>query len=225
MIEIGAGTGALTEFLLERAGRVVAIEKDPALVARLAERFSGMAHLEIVQADVLALDLGQWGSAVVAGNLPYYITSPILNKVLALGPHLRRAVLLLQKEVAERLTAAPGSRAYGFLTVRTRLFADPEIVFLVGRGAFRPPPKVESALVRLAPVRPEQRWEVADPEAFLRFAARCFRQKRKTIRNNLERYYSRAALEARPEAGRRAEELSLEELAELYRKLEQAVVG
>ncbi|MCS6952381.1 MAG: 16S rRNA (adenine(1518)-N(6)/adenine(1519)-N(6))-dimethyltransferase RsmA [Bryobacterales bacterium] len=223
VIEIGAGTGSLTACLLERAASVIAIEKDPALAARLAERFAGAAQLQIVQADVLALDLGQWGPAVVAGNLPYYITSPILDKVLALGAHLRRAVLLLQKEVAERLTAPPRDRAYGFLTVRTRLFAEPEILFLVGRRAFRPPPQVDSALVRLVPVSPEERWGITDPHAFLRFAARCFRQKRKTIRNNLERYYG-PALQALPEASRRAEELSIEQLARLWRELDEPVL-
>lgn len=224
VVEIGAGSGSLTEFLLARAAKVVAIEKDPELAAQLSRKFSGQKHLEIVHADVLSLDLGRWGPAVIAGNLPYYITSPILEKILDLRTRLRRAVILVQKEVAERLTAGPGERAYGFLTVRTHLFAQPEIVFLVGRGAFRPPPKVDSALVRLTPVVPEERWGIRDPAGFLQFAARCFRQKRKTIRNNLERYYSRATLEAFSETRRRAEELSIEQLACLYEQLGKPVL-
>jgi 16S rRNA (adenine1518-N6/adenine1519-N6)-dimethyltransferase len=224
VIEIGAGSGSLTEFLLARAAKVVAIEKDPALAARLSEKFSSCTRLEVINADVLSVDLGRWGPAVIVGNLPYYITSPILEKILDLGSRLERAVILIQKEVAERLTAAPGRRAYGFLTVRTRVFAEPEILFLVGPGAFRPPPKVDSALVRLTPVSPEQRWGIRDPAGFLQFAAWCFRQKRKTIRNNLERYYGRARLQAFSETSRRAEELSIEQLVCLYQQLGKPVL-
>jgi len=225
VVEIGAGSGSLTEFLLARAAKVVAIEKDPALAARLSEKFSSCTRLEVINADVLSVDLGRWGPAVIVGNLPYYITSPILEKILDLGSRLERAVILIQKEVAERLTAAaPGRRAYGFLTVRTRVFAEPEILFLVGPGAFRPPPKVDSALVRLTPVSPEQRWGIRDPAGFLQFAAWCFRQKRKTIRNNLERYYGRARLQAFSETSRRAEELSIEQLVCLYQQLGKPVL-
>jgi len=219
VIEIGAGRGALTRFLVERAERVIAIETDPRLAERLAERFAGAPNLTLVRADVLKTDLGQWGPAVVAGNLPYYITSPILNKVLALGPLLRRAVFLVQKEVAERLTAAPGGRDYGFVTVRTALVTKPELLFAVKPSAFRPPPKVDSAVVKLEMRAPEERAQVDDPAAFLEFAARCFHQKRKTIRNNLAAVYPRALLDACPETGRRAEQLSLEELAALFGRL------
>lgn len=219
VIEIGPGKGALTKHLLARAGRVVAIETDPVLVAFLKERFSETAELTVVCSDVLAADLGQWGPAVVAGNLPYYIASPILAKVLGLGALLRRAVFLLQKEVAQRLTASPGSRDYGFLSVRTQFFARPEILFTVRPGAFRPPPKVESAAVRLEPLDPDSRQAVDDPARFLEFVLRCFRQKRKTIRNNLAGTVSRAVLDSIAETGRRAEDLSLEEFVTVYRKL------
>ncbi len=213
VVEIGPGRGALTQHLLERAGRVVAIELDRELAARLRNDFPG---LEVIEGDVLATDLAQWGPAVVAGNLPYYITSPILEKLFTLGPLMRRAVVLVQLEVAERLTAKPGTRDYGYLTVQTNLFSEPELLFRIPPGAFTPPPKVDSAAVRLTPRMPRH-WNV--PEAtFLEFAGRAFRQKRKTLRNNLVPFYGRE-IETWPEARLRAEQLSLERLIGLYRRL------
>ncbi len=123
VIEIGPGRGALTERLLKRAARVVAIEVDPYLASHLERKFAGEPRLEVVRADVLETDLARWGPAAIAGNLPYYITSPILEKALRL--RFSRAVFLVQKEVAERLAAKPGSRDYGFLTVETAVFEWP----------------------------------------------------------------------------------------------------
>jgi len=151
VIEIGPGRGALTSHLVARAGRVIAIEIDPVLVQYLRAEFREEPRLTVVETDVLKADLTQWGQATVAGNLPYYITSPILEKTLALGSLLNRAVFLVQKEVAERLTARPGSRDYGYLTVQTQLASVPELLFSVPASAFRPPPKVDSAVVRLTP--------------------------------------------------------------------------
>jgi 16S rRNA (adenine1518-N6/adenine1519-N6)-dimethyltransferase len=216
VIEIGPGRGALTRFLLERAGRVLALEIDPGLAAELRQRFPGEERLEVLEADVLETSLAQWGPAVVAGNLPYYITAPILERICGMGPLLKRAVVLVQEEVAQRLTALPGSRAYGFLTVRTLLFTQPELLFTVPPGAFHPPPKVRSAAVRLTP-----RAAGEDPGTLLEFASRCFRQKRKTLRNNLAPYYGRR-IERQPEAGLRAEQLSLEQLQALRARLEDS---
>ena len=123
-IEIGPGRGALTEFLLARADRVVAIELDPELAAGVRRRFP---QVEVVEADVLDTGLSRWGPAVVAGNLPYYISSPILERIFGMGEALRRAVVLVQLEVAERLVAKPGTRDYGYLTIATRLFSQPRI--------------------------------------------------------------------------------------------------
>ena len=216
VIEIGPGRGALTAHLLQLASRVIANEIDEDLAARLRARFAGEPRLEVVTANVLEADLSRWGQAVVAGNLPYYITSPIVERTLRLGPLLERAVFLVQKEVAERLAALPGSRDYGYLSVLAQLCARVETLFGVPPAAFRPPPKVESAVVRLTPHGAPLS---ADPEGFLRFAARCFRQKRKTLRNNLLEAYGREAVGSQPEAAMRAEQLSVAQLVDLYRRL------
>jgi 16S rRNA (adenine1518-N6/adenine1519-N6)-dimethyltransferase len=151
VVEIGPGKGALTERLLARAGRVVGIEIDPYLAGRLREKFPD--RLEVIEADVLDTDLNQWGPAVVAGNLPYYISTAILSRVLSPGSLLARGVLLVQKEVAERITAGPGSRAYGGLSVEAQLYADVRVLFAVRPSAFHPPPKVESAMAYRYPAR------------------------------------------------------------------------
>jgi len=213
VIEIGPGRGALTAKLLDRAARVIAIEIDHDLAGYLRQRFAGDARLEVIEADVLSVDLAQWGPAPIAGNLPYYIASPILERALRLRPP--RAVFLLQKEVALRLVAQPRSRDYGYLTVATALFATARLVCEVPPSAFRPPPKVDSAVVEFSPCAPA----MADPEAFLAFAAQCFRHKRKTIRNNLAVVYGKGVVESWPEAALRAEQLSLPQLEEMWRRL------
>jgi 16S rRNA (adenine1518-N6/adenine1519-N6)-dimethyltransferase len=219
VVEIGPGRGALTDKLLARAGRVVAVEVDPYLAGKLRQKYAGDPRLEIVHADVLRTDLGQWGPAVVAGNLPYYITSPILERVLGLGGLLRRAVLLIQKEVAARLVAAPGDRDYGYLTVRTALAAEARWLFDVKPAAFHPPPKVDSSVVRLDPCDRIGAWGIAGREAFLAFVGACFRQKRKTLRNNLAPVYGREVVESWPEAGLRAEQIAPAGFADLFSRL------
>lgn len=213
VVEIGPGKGALTESLLERSDKVVAIEVDPHLVHYLRQKFRDpieAGRLEVIEGDILKTD---FSGAVIAGNLPYYITSPILEKVFALGEGWSRTVFLMQSEVAERLAAIPGKRDFGYLSVQTQVHAHPEILFPVPRDAFRPPPKVDSAVVRL-----ERRSlpEVPDPVSFLKFASLCFRHKRKTLRNNLAPLYEIGGLE---EGRMRAEQMSIPQLAALYAQI------
>lgn len=216
VVEIGPGRGALTTHLLEHAERVIAIEIDPVLVQYLRAKFRDEPRLEIVESDVLKADLSAWGPVAVAGNLPYYITSPIVEKVLGLRSLLQRAVFLVQKEVAERIATGPGSRDYGYLSVSTQFQAEAELLLTVPPGAFRPPPKVDSAVVRLTP---RAALPVKNPDAFLRFAGLCFRQKRKTLRNNLLGAYDREVLDQLPQSGKRAEQLSIPELIGLFESL------
>jgi 16S rRNA (adenine1518-N6/adenine1519-N6)-dimethyltransferase len=215
VVEIGPGRGSLTEKLLQRAARIVAVEVDPLLVESLRLKFASEPRLEIVCADVLETDLAQWGRATIAGNLPYYIASPILEKVLPLNPP--RAVFLIQKEVAERLVARPGDHEYGYLTVRTALFARPSLLFEVKPAAFHPPPKVDSAVVLIEPRTCDP--GVPDCDAFLRFVGQCFRQKRKTLRNNLAGCCGKEVVDAWPEASLRAQQISLEGFVEMFRRL------
>lgn len=217
MIEIGPGRGALTERLAARADRIIAIEIDAALVEPLREKFRSSPGISVIRADALETDYGQWGPAVIAGNLPYYAATPIIEKTLAGAA--RHAVFLVQKEVAARLTARPGSRAYGYLSVRTQLLAYAEELFDVAPSAFRPPPKVQSTVVRLRPHAMAAELGIADAGNFLAFVGQCFRFKRKTIRNNLAEVYGRSALDRLSQAGQRAEELTLLQFAELYRLL------
>jgi 16S rRNA (adenine1518-N6/adenine1519-N6)-dimethyltransferase len=216
VLEIGPGRGALTQFLIPAASRVVAVEVDQVLVHYLQEKFRGEANFSVVQGDVLQTDLTQWGPVSVAGNLPYYITSPIIERVLALGPLLLNAVFLIQKEVADRIVSGPGSRDYGYLSVACQVVAETKYIMTVPPAAFRPPPKVDSAVIQLLPRRQSL---VPDVAGFLKFASACFTQKRKTLRNNLAPVFGKDRIEAQPEAGLRAEQLSVDQLASLYARV------
>ena len=235
VIEIGPGHGAITAILAARCRRLIAIELDPALAAELRFRFRAAPQVEVVEADVLEVDCAalvpHGESADVAGNLPYYITSPILMRLFAAGASglLARAVVMMQREVAERLSAAPGCREYGLLSATTQMNARVETLFTLPPTAFSPPPDVFSTVLRLefAPRFEELGVDAAGFDAFLRI---CFAQKRKTLANNLRasshtsaRGYStdelRAAWPDEIPPLARAESLALEPLAALYRAL------
>ncbi len=214
VLEIGPGRGALTRHLLRHSDEVHAVEIDPPLVRFLQSHFSAEPRLHIHLSDVLDTDLTQWGPAVLAGNLPYYITSPIIDRFLHLDARFPSAVFLMQWEVAARLLANPCTRDYGYLTVSTRLVCDVQLVCKVPPDAFHPPPKVDSGAVLL------QR-KSSPPEhldELLKFVGRCFRQKRKTLRNNLREVYGEG-IDSAPEAGMRAEQLPLPQFLDLYRRL------
>ncbi len=214
VIEIGPGRGALTRHLLPRTDELHVVELDRSLVAYLERKFGTETKLKIHQGDVLETDLAQWGPAALAGNLPYYITSPIIEKFVRMDARFRIAVFLMQWEVAERLLANPGNRSYGYLTVATRLFCDVELVSKVPPSAFVPPPKVDSGavLLRRKDQPPEQLNQL------LRFVSRCFLHKRKTLRNNLRGIYGDQA-DSMPEARLRAEQLSIEQFVDLFQRL------
>lgn len=216
-IEIGPGRGALTERLLALADRVVAIELDASLAAYMRDRWRGESRLEIVEANALDVDWSQWGGGVLAGNLPYYIATPMVSRYVREPGSLSQAVFLIQKEVAERITAKPGGREYGYLSVECQFFARTEYLFTVAPGAFQPPPKVDSAVIRLTPRR---ELILNDAEGFMAFVSTCFRQKRKTLRNNLVGSYPAELLAGSAEISKRAEQLSVEEFVELYRTIE-----
>jgi 16S rRNA (adenine1518-N6/adenine1519-N6)-dimethyltransferase len=218
VVEIGPGRGSLTTYLLTRTDRVIAIEIDRGLAQRLAQTYAADPRLEVVEANALEIDLAQWGPATITGNLPYYAATAILERVMALGPLVRRGVFLTQKEVAERITASPGSRAYGYLSVAMQLSADIELLFEVSPAAFHPPPKVDSAVLRFVPHDRAAEMGIADRLDFLRFVALCFRQKRKILRNNLAAKYG-AAVDAWPEVMVRAEQIGIPVFAAMYRRL------
>ena len=214
-IEIGPGRGALTRHLLPRTDELHAIELDSSLAQYLKSKFAAESKLHVHHADVLAADLAQWGPAVIAGNLPYYITSPIIEKFLSLDARFPLAVFLIQREVADRLLAQPGTRAYGYLTVATRLICDVQLVSLVPASAFVPPPKVDSTAVRF--IRRSESPPPLLPD-LLAFVGRCFAQKRKTVRNNLRPFYG-PIVDALPEAPLRAEQLTIPQFISLHARL------
>jgi 16S rRNA (adenine1518-N6/adenine1519-N6)-dimethyltransferase len=229
-IEIGAGHGEMTGLLAGAASRVVAIETDSRLAENL--RQSVVAHpgewpgVEVVAGDVLQLDLGKLGGERfrVYGNLPYYITSPILHHLFEFADRIASIHVVIQFEVAARIAARPGRRAYGYLSAACQFYARPEIVLRIPPGAFRPPPRVTSALVRMTVPGERASLDVRDDQRFLQFVQTCFGHKRKTLRNNLRAVATddriREALAAcalRSDA--RAEQLSLAQFAALSTKL------
>ena len=226
-IEIGAGHGEMTEQLVASGAAVYAIELDAPLIAglqRLAKQFS---NLIVVPGDVLELDLAaiaQGRRLRVYGNLPYYITSPILQRLFDVADLLDEIHIVIQREVALRLAAAPGSSDYGYLSVLTQYFSRPDIAMEIHREAFTPPPEVESALVTLRFPGARASLVIPDEKALFDFVKMCFAKKRKTLVNNLRALAepetvreALAALQLRPDA--RAEQLTVSQLAALHRHL------
>jgi 16S rRNA (adenine1518-N6/adenine1519-N6)-dimethyltransferase len=220
-LEIGPGAGALTLPLAARCREVVAVELDAALAARLRER--APANVRIVTGDALRVDLRELAPAGtrLVGNLPYYVSSPLLRRLLDLHDRARDVHVMLQDEVAARVASPPGSRNYGILSVLYALWADVDVPLRFPRGAFDPPPKVDSALLR-ARFLPHPRAEVDDPESFERLVQTSFTRRRRTLENNLQDSYPNLKEHLRLlniEGRRRAETLSVVEFAQLARAL------
>jgi 16S rRNA (adenine1518-N6/adenine1519-N6)-dimethyltransferase len=245
VLEIGPGRGVLTSLLAKRTRRLIAVELDRVLAAQLRLRFGMFPNVEVIEADILAIDfdslfgpkpgLSRPGiefkptPASVIGNLPYYITSDILLRLFDYSKYFEILVILVQREVADRIAAEPGSRDYGLLSATTQLYARVEKLFTLPPGAFAPPPKVHSTVLRLTMAPRDQELGLTMngfKDGFIDFLKLSFGQKRKTLWNNLKSNYAedrlRAALsQAGVKPAARAETLSLEESAALFLALRQ----
>ena len=229
VVEIGPGRGALTDALAARSGRLLALEIDATFMDGLRERFGATSHVEIRHADARRFDYATLrglrpdpaGRVLVVGNLPYSVGKPILAALVEAGPAIDEMALMLQREVAERVAARPGSKTYGALSVLTQVAAFVRLAFTVPPGAFSPPPQVESAVLHLKPYE-QPPVPVADPAHFASVVRAAFGQRRKSLANalasglGLATERARALVEAAGiDPGRRAETLSLAEFARL----------
>jgi 16S rRNA (adenine1518-N6/adenine1519-N6)-dimethyltransferase len=239
VLEIGPGRGILTSLLAKRARRLIAVELDRVLAAQLRLKFSMSRNVEIIEADILSIEfdslfgpkpgLGRPGidwkpePVRVVGNLPFYITSDILLRLFEFAKYFESIVIMVQREVADRIAAKPGGREYGMLSATAQLYGRVENLFTLPPGAFVPPPSVHSSVLRLTLDPQQERLGVAG-DGFIDFLRLSFGQKRKTLWNNLKEKYpapelKRALAEAKVKATARAETLSLEESAAVYRAL------
>jgi 16S rRNA (adenine1518-N6/adenine1519-N6)-dimethyltransferase len=242
VLEIGPGRGILTSLLARRARRLIAVELDRVMAAQLRLKFGMARNVEIIEADILSVEfntlfgpkpgLGRPGidwkpePVRVVGNLPYYITSDILLRLFEFSKYFESIVIMVQREVAERIAAKPGGSDYGMLSATAQLYGRVENLFTLPPGAFIPPPSVHSSVLRLTLDPQQERLGVAG-DGFIDFLRLSFGQKRKTLWNNLKSSYPEAALkralaEAKVKPGARAETLELEESAAIYRALRKA---
>jgi 16S rRNA (adenine1518-N6/adenine1519-N6)-dimethyltransferase len=239
VLEIGPGKGALTEVLARRAKRLIAVELDRMMATELRFKYRQQPHVEIIEADVLKLDfrtvlnrtIGPLNDlrplkparARVVGNLPYYITSDILLRLFEFHDQFDVIVIMVQREVADRIAASPGTRDYGLLSATAQLYTKVESLFTLPPGAFVPPPKVHSTVLRMT-VAPRFAELQIKPEEFIGFLKTAFAMKRKTLLNNLKRDYREEAVRetlkaAGIRADVRAEALPLEQSADIFRRL------
>jgi 16S rRNA (adenine1518-N6/adenine1519-N6)-dimethyltransferase len=226
-LEVGAGHGEMTRLLAASGAHVIAVELDPRLLRHLQDVERDYRGVRSIAGDILSLDLGeitQGHRFSVYGNLPYYITSPILHRLFERTAAIEEIYIVVQLEVAARLAAPPGTSDYGYLSVFTQYHAKPEIVLRIPPAAFRPPPKVTSALVHLRPPGERANLGLRDEGRFFEFVKQCFAQKRKKLTNNLRALTTPEAignilhaLGIRSDV--RAEQLSVAQFAQLYHRL------
>ncbi len=232
VVEIGPGKAAITDLLASRAGRLIAIELDRELAPRLRERFAARPNVEIIESDVLNVNLSTLAQPtenhsreklLVIGNLPYYLTSDILLHLAAHEAAIDRAVLMVQREVADRVAAQPGSRDYGLLSVTVQIHGTVEKILTLPPGAFSPPPEVHSTVLRWT-FQPQYHQLGVEPAPFTAFLRHCFAQKRKTLANNLRAAgwqpaeVASALHVARIAPTTRAEALTASELAAVFQQ-------
>jgi 16S rRNA (adenine1518-N6/adenine1519-N6)-dimethyltransferase len=239
VVEIGPGKGALTDTLAQRAGRLIAIELDRLLATELRFKYSRFPNVEVLEGDVLKIDFRtvlrrsagpltdlrpvKPEPARVVGNLPYYITSDILLRLFEYHDLLATIVIMVQREVADRIAARPGSRDYGLLSATAQLYCRVDNLFTLPPGAFAPPPKVHSSVLRLT-VAPRFSELQVEPAPFIQFLKLAFAMKRKTLVNNLKSAYADAAIKSALKAAGlradvRAEAVELGQMAEVFRAL------
>ena len=228
VIEIGPGAGVLTAELAEISHKVVALELDKRLLSVLSETLSGYDNIKILNADVMKTDLKQLlkeefpdGKAVVCANLPYYITSPVIMKILEERLPIQSLTVMVQKEAAERICAAPGTRQSGAISAAVHYYSEPELLFKVSKGSFMPAPKVDSAVIKLNILK-EPPVKVEDEQMFFKVVKAAFSQRRKTLSNSLssglsvsKSVISDILLSAGIDATARAEEMTMEQFAKI----------
>ena len=233
IVEVGAGLGTLTARLAEltTAGKVIALETDPDMIRVLRAELGNVDNLQIEQADALRYDLksaGRWagGTITVCGNLPYHIASQLIFRVLDAREFVRHAVFMVQKEMADRIVASPGTKEYGALGVMVRTYADVTTVVKVSAGSFVPPPKIDSTVLKLVPLA-EPRAKISDAAHYSKVVHAAFGQRRKTLRNALRAVFpdelvDRALATSEIDGQRRGETLDLREFAALATELPHA---
>jgi 16S rRNA (adenine1518-N6/adenine1519-N6)-dimethyltransferase len=224
VVEIGPGFGRLTKMLAEAAKKVIAIELDSELFKKLKDELKEFNNIELVNEDVLKYPFEKLEPFKVVSNIPYYITTPIIFRLLEARKNLISMTLTIQKEVAERIVAKPDTKDYGVLTLSVQYYTEPEIKFIIPKGAFRPIPKVDSAVIRMEMLK-EPRVKVSDQKLFFRIIKAGFAQRRKTLANALKPIagdVKEILIKAGIEPLRRAETLTIEEFAGLTDVIKEA---
>lgn len=223
IVEIGPGPGRLTRLLADTVQRVIAIELDQDLYERLRAELIGYRNVELIHGDALKFAYEGIGKFKVVANIPYYITTPIIFRLLEAKENLESMTLTIQKEVAERIAAAPGGRDYGVLSIMVQYHALPEMKFIIPKEAFRPEPKVDSAVLHMKILK-KPSIEVGDEKMFFRVVKTAFSQRRKTLSNSLKGFgeeIKNILIAAGIDPQRRPETLSLEEFARLSDSLRE----
>jgi len=217
VVEIGPGPGSLTKRLAEKVQRLIAIELDNALYGKLTVKLAGYDNIELVCGDALEYQYENLPAFKVVANIPYYITTPIIFRLLDARKNLQSMTLTIQKEVAERIAAEPGGKDYGVLSIMVQYYADSSLQFIIPKEAFRPSPKVDSAVVHMR-ILDKPSVAVRDEKLFFRIVRTTFSQRRKMLSNSLKKVHEDVA-EWLHKAGidphRRPETLSMEEFARL----------
>ncbi len=225
LIEIGPGPGALTQPILRKAGKMKAIELDREVIPKLKMFCLGDGELEVIESDVMKVDFAAFADAPhslrIIGNLPYNISTPLMFHLFNYLPLIKDMHFMLQKEVVERLCTVPGNKDYGRLSIMAQYYAKPEFMFVVKPGAFNPPPKVDSAIVKLTPKADSERLQL-DVKLLNQIVTSAFSLRRKTIRNSLKNYLNETEIDTLGlNSKARAEELSLQDFAAICNFVEQ----